>query len=170
MKALHEDERNRADALLAGCTEVLAEGFRIALFVDPEGWAELSCAVGARRLCAYAAGWLCAAYERQFGEPFLFSERCMTFELLYHLRAYLWVRGLCRVRHVTTLLFPRRTIKRTCRSVEIDRNDVYRLSQRIAFRYFFGIRGMYRRTEKDPYAKRIGGRYVRVPLYRFRGE
>lgn len=166
MKALNEPELETVRAMLLRCAKTLPEGFCVDLSADPQGWAAASRAIGSKRLCRGVADLLCGAYEAQYGEPFLFSERCMTFELKYHLNAYLCIRGFRRVRHVTTLLFPKRTVERTCRSVEIDRNDVYRTSQRLAFRYFFGIRKEYRRTARDPYAKRIGTRYVRIPFYR----
>ena len=74
------------------------------------------------------------------------------------------------MRHVTTLLFDRNLIERKCRSIEIDANDVYRLTQRIAFRYFFGIDRVSRRTARDPDAIKLGGIYVRIPFYRLRGR
>jgi len=169
MKPLHARERKTAKKLLLRCTEVLPEGFRVDLSERTEEWAELSRAIGSGRLCAYLADALSAAYERRFGEPFLFSVPCMTFELRYHLNAYLSVKGFKRVRHVTTLLFKKALIERKCRSIEIDKNDVYRLSQRIAFHYFFGITRVFLRTARDPYAIRLFGRYVRVPFYRMRG-
>ena len=167
MKPLPEPELHTLHALLARCTSVLPEGFRIDLSKEPDAWAALSRAIGSKRLCAAAAAWLSAAYRERFSEPFLFSGRCMTFELRYHLNAYLCVLGLRRTRHVSTLLFSKAALEQKCRSVEIDTNDVYRKSQRLAFRYFFGIAGAYRRTARDPYAKPFRGRYVRIPFYRF---
>ena len=169
MKPLTEKEAKTAEELLLRCTEVLKEGFRVDLSERTEEWAKLSRALGSKRLCAFAAATLSDCYRKQFGEPFLFSAPCMTFELLYHLNAYLCVKGFRRVRHVTTLLFRPTLIERKCRSIEIDTGDVYRLTQRIAFRYFFGIRREYRRTDRDPYAKPRGKRFVRIPFYRLRG-
>ncbi len=166
MKALCEQEKNEIRELLFRCTEVLTEGFRIVLADEPEEWARLTRALGAKRLCAFVAGTLSDAYRAAFSQEFLFSERCMTFEFRYHLNAYLWARGLKRVRHVTTLLFRRDLIDRKCRSVEIDKTDVYRVAQRLAFRYFFGIRSAYKKTAADPYAKSVSGRYIRIPFYR----
>ena len=170
MKPLNEQEANAAKDLLLRCTEVLPEGFRVDLSADPDGWAEMTRALGSKRLCAFVAETLSDAYRTQFRTPFLFSVRCMTFELKYHLNAYLCVKGLRRTRHVTTLLFPKDLIERKCRSIEIDTNDVYRLTQRMAFRYYFGIDRVFRRTARDPYAKKIGNRYVRIPFYRLTGR
>ena len=169
MKPLGEQEAKAVKKLLLRCTEVLPEGFRVDLSADPDGWAALSRALGSKRLCAFVAETLKAAYRKRFSETFLFSVPCMTFEFRYHLDAYLCVKGLRRTRHVTTLLFRKDLIERKCRSVEIDKTDVYRLTQRIAFRYFFGIDRVYRRTARDPYAKRFCGGYLRIPFYRLRG-
>ena len=167
MKPLSEPETTKLHALLSRCTEVKAEGFRVDLSQEPKAWAALSRAIGARRLCAAAAKWLNDAYRAQFHRAFLFSVPCMTFELLYHLNAYLCVLGFRHTRHVSTLLFSKAVLEQKCRSIEIDTGDVYRRSQRLAFRYFFGIRKAYKRTEQDPYAKPVHGRYVRSPFYRF---
>ena len=169
MKRLNEQEAKDVNELLLRCTEVLPEGFRVDLSADPDRWAAFVRAFGSKRLCAFVAETLKSMYKKQFSEAFLFSVRCMTFELRYHLNAYLCVKGYRRMRHVTTLLFDRNLIERKCRSIEIDANDVYRLSQRIAFRYFFGIDRIFRRTARDPYAKKLGGVYLRIPFYRLRG-
>ena len=169
MKRLNESEAKDAKKLLLRCTDVLPEGFRIDLSADPDGWAALVRALGSKRLCAFVAETLSKAYRKRFSETFLFSVPCMTFELMYHLNAYLCVKGYRRTRHVTTLLLKKAVIEKKCFSIEIDKGDVYRLSQRIAFRYFFGIDRIYRRTARDPYAKKLGGVYLRIPFYRLRG-
>ncbi|MBR0507915.1 MAG: hypothetical protein IJJ86_04830 [Clostridia bacterium] len=166
MKPLTNKERKTAKNLLRDCTEILPEGFRIDLSKDPGRWDAVSRAIGTKRLCAWVSSALSDAYEARYHKPFLFSERCMTFELKYHLNAYLCVKGLRRVRHVSTLLIPKRLLDRGCRSVELDVTDVYRLSQRFAFRYFFGVRRALKRTDRDPYAKKIGKTYFRIPFYR----
>lgn len=170
MKPLGEQEAKAAKKLLLRCTEVLPEGFRVDLSADPDGWAALSRALGSKRLCAFVAETLKAAYRERFSETFPFSVPCMTFEFRYHLNAYLCVKDYRRTRHVTTLLFKKAVIERKCRSVEIDKTDVYRLTQRIAFRYFFGIDRVYRRTARDPYAVKLGGIYIRLPFYRLCGR
>lgn len=169
MKPLNMNETESAKKLLLRSTEVLPEGFRVDLSADPNGWAALSHTLGSKRLCAFVAETLSDAYRERFSEPFLFSVRCMTFELLYHLNAYLCVKGYRKTRHITTLLFKKDLIERKCRSIEIDTNDVYRLIQRVAFRYFFGIDRQYRRTDRDPYAKKLGRVYLRMPFYRLIG-
>ena len=169
MKRLSESEAKSAKKLLLRSTEVLPEGFRVDLSKDPDGWADLTRALGSKRLCAFVAETLRTMYRKQFSETFLFSVPCMTFELKYHLNAYLCVKGYRRTRHVTTLLFSKAVIERKCYSIEIDRNDVYRLTQRMMFRYFFGVDRVFRRTARDPYAKKLGGVYLRIPFYRLKG-
>lgn len=168
MKPLNEQEAKNVKKLLLRCAEVLSEGFRVDLSERTDEWAALSEALGSKRLCAYCADALEKAYRKRFGEAFLFSERCVAFELLYHLNAYLCVKGYRRTRPVSTLLFQKASVERRCRTAEIDKNDVYRLSQRIAFRYFSGVRSLYRRTARDPYAVKIGTRYFRIPFCRLR--
>lgn len=167
MKPLTEPEAEALHTLLFRCTEILSEGFRIDLSADPEGFSGLSRALGSNRLCAHAARLLCGAYRTRFSEAFLFSERCVSFELRYHLNVYLWTKGFRKTRHISTLLLKKSVLERKCRSIEIDTTDVYRRSQRLVFRYFFGIRQAYRRTARDPYAKKCGSRYLRIPFYRF---
>lgn len=157
-----------AQRTLLACTEVLPEGFRIDLSAAPEQWNALSRTLGSKALCRVCAETLEKAYEQQFREPFLFSARCMAFEFRYHLNAYLSVKGFRKLRHVTTLILKPNEIERTCHSIEIDRNDVYRLTQRLLFRYFFGIRKGYRRTARDPYAVERRGRFVRIPFFRLK--
>lgn len=164
MSEPRKTERRRVEALLFSCTDILREGFRIDLSASPEQWNALSRALGSRRLSVLCAEALEEAYEKRYCEPYLFTARCMAFEIRYHLNAYLWAKGARNLRHVSTLLLRRAHIERSCRSIEIDRTDAYRWSQRLLFRYFFGIRKGYRRTARDPYAKRFQNRYVRVPF------
>ncbi len=169
MKSLPKTDRKTAETLLSACLAMQENGFSVDLSERAEQWDALSRSVGTTRLCAFVAEALSARYEAAYQKPFLFSVPCMTFELRYHLNAYLCVKGFRHVRHVSTLLIGKDVIERKCRSIEIDAADVYRIGQRLAFRYFFGIRKPYRRTEHDPYAKQIGNRFVRIPFYRLFG-
>ncbi len=162
----NEPTTQTVTALLTPCTKVLPEGFAIDLSCDLAAWDELVRSLGGRRLCRAAAAWLTEAYQKTFGEPFLFTERCIAYELWWHLSAYRWTQGLSRVRPLAALPFPKKRLERACRSVEIDTNDIYRWSQRLIFRYFWGVRPVYRRTARDPYALPLGGRLRRVPLSR----
>ena len=162
---MHRSDRTKDAAnTLLRCTEILPEGFRIDLSAETEQWNALSRAMGSKALSLACAKTLERAYEKTYREPYLFSARCMAFEFRYHLNAYLAVKGFRKLRHVTTLLLKSARIERTCHSIEIDSGDVGRWSQRLLFRYFFGIREGYRRTARDPYARKCGGRYLRIPF------
>ena len=145
-------------------TTIVPEGFSVDLTKAPNAWSDLSRSLGGRALCRAAADVLCAAYRDTYGREFLFSEACVAFELKYHLDAYLYTQGLRRLRHVTTLLFSKARLARSCRTVEIDVRDAYLWKQRLMFRYFFGVRKALRRTPRDPYALRFGDRLMRVPF------
>lgn len=166
MSTARKAEQRRVKALLLRSTEVLPEGFRIDLKSEVNEWSALSRALGSARLCALCAEALEQAYEQTFSEPFLFSAPCMAYELRYHLNAYLWTQKLRRTRPVSTLILKRNKIAQKCYSVEIDRTDVYRWSQRLLFRYFFGIRKGWLRSPRDPYAVERHGHWLRVPFGR----
>lgn len=166
MKPPETSAYDALQALLLPNVRVLPEGFALDLTTDPAAWSALLKTLGGRRACRAMAETLCHAYASAFGAAFLFSEGCVAYELRYHLNAYLWTQGLRHLRPLSTLPFSRARLVRSCGSVEIDTNDVYRWSQRLIFRYFFGIRRAYRRTERDPYAVSLGARRIRMPLYR----
>ena len=144
--------KDTLDSLLSPSVTVMPEGFAINLELDPKSWSDAVRSYSGRAVCDATAAWLSAAYREAYQSAFLFSERCMSHELRYHLYAYLWTQGLKHLRPITTFLFPKARLIRSCRSVEIDVNDVYKWNQRIIFRYFAGITEEYRRTDRDPYA------------------
>jgi hypothetical protein len=150
--------------LLLPSTDVKAEGFRILLSDAPQRWQSAVQTFGSRAVSDACAAELNALYRKAFSKPFLFSDRCLSFELHYHLNAYLWTIGRGKRRHITTFVIPRKRLERACRSIEIDTTDVYYAPQRLMFRYFFGIRAEYLRTVQDPYAIRLWGRFLRIPL------
>jgi hypothetical protein len=157
-------EKTELDALLSSCVTILPEGFAVDLSLNPGLWNWFVRNVGGRSFCDAVAEWLCSAFRKQYGVSFLFSESCVSYEFRYHLYAYLWAKGLQRLRPLSTVLFSRDRLIRSCHSVEIDINDTYRWLQRIVFRYFFGVRKEYRRTAHDPYAAFIFGRTRRIPF------
>ena len=156
--------KKELDALLFSCVTLLPEGFAVDLSLNPGLWSYYVSSFGGKALCDTVAAWLCSAFFEQFGESFLFSTPCVSHEFRYHLYAYLWTQGLKRLRPLSTALFSRKRLIRSCQSVEIDVNDAYRWTQRIVFRYFFSVRKEYQRTDRDPYSIRIFGKYLRVPF------
>lgn len=159
-------EKAELDALLSSCVTILPEGFAVDLSINPGLWNWFVRNTGGRPFCDAVAEWLCSTFRKQYGSPFLFSESCVSYEFRYHLYAYLWAKGLQRFRPLSTALFSREHLIRSCHSVEIDINDAYRWMQRIAFRYFFGVRKEYRRTAHDPYAALFFGKFLRIPFFR----
>ncbi len=157
-------EKSELIALLSSCVTFLPEGFAVDLSLNPSLWSWFVKSAGGRSFCDAVAEWLCAEFRKQYGSSFLFSESCVSHELRYHLYAYLWTQGLKRLRPLSTMLFSRDRLVRSCHSVEIDVNDAYAWKQRIIFRYFFGIRKEYRRTPYDPYAAFVFGKTRRIPF------
>ena len=157
-------EKNELDALLSSCVTLLPEGFAVDLSQSPGLWSYYVMSCGGKALCDAAASWLCSSFRNRFGTAFLFSDSCVSYELRYHLYAYLWTQGLKRLRPLSTALFSRERLVRSCHSVEIDTNDAYVWKQRIVFRYFFGVRKEYVRTDRDPYSIRVFGKLRRIPF------
>ena len=156
--------KNEASKILSECTTVMPYGFQIVLSKNTSAWQNAVKTYGSRSLCDAAAEWLSETYQNEYGKAFLFSEACLSFELHYHLNAYLYTQGLRHLRHITTLAIPKNLLERACRSVEIDTGDVWKWSQRLMFRYFFGIRQELKRTERDPYCKKLFGSVRRIPF------
>ena len=125
---------------LAGLT-VQSDCFSLDLTAAPERWYGVIRRLGRKQAYACLARILCGEFQRVNGREFLFSDRCVAFELGYHMDAFLWSRGFrgCR-RHITTLLFSRASLDRHCRTVEIDEKDLYNFRQRLMFRYRRGLR------------------------------
>ncbi len=156
--------KDNIDHILSGCATILPEGFQIMLYKDPSSWQEAVKAYGSKAVCNTVAEWLSESYRRTFGAAFLFSDACLSFEFQYHLNAYLCTQGLRHLRHITTFAIPKKLLERACRSVEIDTNDIWKWSQRLMFRYFFGIRKELKCTERDPYCRRLFGTVRRIPF------
>lgn len=150
------DERKKALAeMLLENTVFYETGFSVDLKTDPDRWDALVSAVGVREACAFMAEALCRRYRTLYGREFLFSARCVDFELRYHLTAYLWAMGYPGYsRHITTYLFSREKLIRHCREIDISTGDISSLRQRVMFGYKKGVRPVYRSTSADPFRRR----------------
>lgn len=131
--------------------EIKEKGFAVDLRAEPAAWKRAVSALGPRRAYRLMSERLCAAYERRFGRPFLFSEECVAFEIAYHAEAYFWALGYGGKRHVSTLLFSREELARHCEIIDISTDDVAVAKQRLMFSYAAGIRSCYRGTAADPF-------------------
>ena len=139
------------DALTEKYTDVAENGFSIHLDAERELWDAAIRAVGRRNAYRQMAEQLCRMYRDRFGRDFLFTERCMAFEIQFHADAYLSVTVGGYPRHIGTLPFSRGALISHCCSIEIDVDDVRSLRQRMMFRYRFGLRPCYRKTKYDPF-------------------
>lgn len=138
--------------LLERCTTFFPEGFSVDLSAEPEAWNTFFHAQGLRHACAQMAALLCARYRDKYGEEYLFSESCVSWELRYHAAAYMAASGYRGyARHISTLLLPRQKLILHCKEIDISTEDVKSLRQRLMFGYRRGVRTCYRGTGKDPF-------------------
>lgn len=153
------------EALAALClrsTQISEKGFAVDLRAETALWHALIAAVGRREAYRLAAALLCEEYQRRYGRAFLFSEACVAFEIAYHADAYFWTQGFGHHgRHLTTLLFERRKLARHCEVIDISTDDIAVTKQRLMFGYAAGVRPCYRKTELDPFERRLGTAVVR---------
>ncbi len=141
-------------ALLKRNTSFVEDGFSVKLSSEQSAWDRCFRALGRNRAYQLMAAALCGEYERRFGAPFLFSERCVAWELKYHIDAYMAVQGYRGYRrHVSTLLFSPEQLRRHCEQVDISTEDVASVKQRLMFGYRQGIRPCWKGTEQDPFRK-----------------
>ena len=147
-----EEAKRELMALVERSTRYLPEGFSVDLSAEPEEWDRLLAALGHSRTYAWMADWLCAGYEARYGEPFLFTEACVAWELEYHAEAYFHAVGRAGYRpHFSTLFFDRERLIRHTRVIDISTKDVNDVRQALMFNYRAGIRPCWKGTERDPY-------------------
>lgn len=153
-----QTNRDELAALCLRSTVFSEKGFALDLRGETARWQALVADLGRREAYRLAADTLCAEYERRFGRAFLFSNACVAFEIAYHADAYFWTRGYRHHgRHMTTLLFAREKLAAHCEVVDISTDDVAVTKQRVMFGYAAGVRPCYRRTESDPFERRLFG-------------
>jgi len=168
------EERRRIDpsaaglcALLDSCTDMSPTGFSVRVALRTDEWDACLRTLGIRRACALMAVRLCERYHAVYGREFLFSERCVAYELKYHLDAYLWARGYRGYyRNITTWLFSRKKLILHCKETDISTRDIDNKKQRIMFGYKKGVREACKNTPRDPFDRRSLFRRV---LSRLRG-
>ena len=146
------DARQELRALTERSARLMTEGFSLDVATEREAWDR--CLKALERGAAYAAvaETLCGLYEQRYGEPFLFSDACVAYEVRYHVEAYLDAVGFPGYRpHLSTRLFDRESLIRHTKEVDISTRDVGDAKQRLMFGYRTGIRDCWRGTEKDPF-------------------
>ncbi len=139
-------------ALLERHTRFVPDGFSVDIAAAHGDWDRCLRALGHDAAYAQMADYLCAEYERRCGTPFLFTERCVAWELKYHIEAFMAVQGYAGYRrHVSTLLYGADALKLHCKEVDISEADTASVKQRLMFGYRRGLRPCWRGTEKDPF-------------------
>lgn len=148
------DSLKKLSILTERSTQFRKDGFSINIADREQEWQDCVSACGRNKAYAEMAAQLCRHYENAYGEPFLFTEECIAWEIRYHFDAYMSARGFRGFpRHITTYAFSRESLIRHCRVIDISTDDVGNLKQRLMFGYRRGIRPLWRGTERDPFHK-----------------
>ena len=148
--------RARLRRLLKRDGRMNVNGFSVDLRRDTKRWDRAIRALGPARAYRFMSDTLCKSYRRRYGKDFLFSERCVAFEIAYHANAYFWTQGFGGyARHLTTLLFDRKSLSRHCGVVDVFSYDTKDLKQRLMFGYARGVRRRYRNTAEDPFRRGV---------------
>ncbi len=143
--------REKLEMLLKRYSRIVPDGFAVDIR-DHEAWDEVLKQTGIRSGYDFMAEWLCRAYYEKYGEEFLFHEKCVSYEIEYHIDAYMTLKGhKGYIPHVSVHLMPKGYLERNCEEINISVNDVGNVKQETMFHYRKGIREIYRNTEKDPY-------------------
>ena len=134
-------------------TDIREDGFSIRLDKRAGDWDAAIRAAGRHSAYQRMAEQLCRLYQERFHREFLFTEKCMAFEIRFHADAYFAVTAGGYPRHPSTLLFSRDSLISHCKEIDISENDVQSLKQRLMFGYRRGVRPCYRGTERDPFRR-----------------
>ena len=127
-------------------------GFAIELEANAAGWDSFLKRTGLHRGYRLTAESLSGKYREAYGKPYLFSDRCMAYEIEYHADAYFWAKGFHGYRrNVTSWLFGKEELISHCRTIDISTDDTESLRQRLMFGYRRGVRPEYRNTPADPF-------------------
>ncbi|MBQ1371341.1 MAG: hypothetical protein IIY70_00285 [Oscillospiraceae bacterium] len=146
------DGRKTLCALLDKYASINDSGFKISLVEAVDEWDAAIKAVGIQAAYACLADQLCKRYAEAYGEEFLFTNRCVAYEIAYHVDAYMAATGhKGYLRHISSFAFSRQALQRHCGVVDIGTEDVADWKQRLMFRYRSGVRPKYRWTERDPF-------------------
>ena len=142
-------------ALLKKHTAFSEKGFDIDIESAADEWNDCLTAIGVRRAYGLMGTYLCEEYRGMYGREFLLGDRCVAYEIEYHVDAYMWAQGYPGYRrNITTFAFSREELVKHCRVVNISTDDVENLRQRTMFRYKKGIRDCYKGTADDPFYSR----------------
>ena len=166
-----EADMRELDSLLRQSVHMSETGFAIELEALAERWDALLKRTGLHRGYRLAADALSEEYRAAYGRPYLFSEKCMAYEIEYHADAFFWAAGYRGYRrNVTSFLFSRQELISHCRVIDISTEDTASRRQRLMFRYRSGVRPEYRNTPADPFDRAPFFRRLLRRLARFSGK
>ena len=147
------DKYDELDQLLDKYATVSEDGFTINLEDETEEWNSCIKEIGVQQAYDYMSDYLCQKYEATYEKEFLFSNECVSYEIEYHVDAYMCMKGYSGYsRNITTFIFRKESLVGHCKVINISTNDTDDFKQAVMFGYMNGIRSQYRGTDKDPYA------------------
>jgi RHS repeat-associated protein len=163
-KKLQSEKKKREDLdnLILKYATIRKDGFQIDIATDTDAWDSAIKAYGIQQSYDYISNQLCNQYSSKYVESFLFSNDCVSYEIEYHVDAYMCVTGHDGYnRNITTYAYSNDSLKLHCCSIDISTNDVFDVKQSTIFGYMNGIRVEYQYTSKDPfYSARIVQRII----------
>ena len=142
--------------LMAQNTEFSEKGFSLHLADRQMDFDRAIRALGRKNAYARMSEYICDTYARLYGRPYLFSERCIRFEIQYHVDTFFRASGYPGYPgYLPNLLFRRAALILHTKEVDVSTDDVADWRQRSMFGYRRGIRPCHRRTEKDPFFRQL---------------
>ena len=131
--------------LLDEYTDISPTGFAIDINTDHKRWDRCIKALGVQAAYDYMSEYLCQKYWDKYGLEFLFTEECVSYEIEYHVDAYMCMMGYSGYkRNFTTWFFTKSELVDRCGTVNISTKDIDSFLQSTMFGYKKGIR---RRTD-----------------------
>lgn len=150
------DPYSKLEELLDKYAAVEEWGFTIDIESETKEWDACIKEIGVQDAYDYMSTYLCNKYKDTYGEEFLFSNDCVSYEIEYHVDAYMCIKNYPGYsRHVSTYVFSKDELDVRCKQVDISTKDVFNLKQMVMFDYKSGIRSCYWYTEKDPYRRAV---------------
>ena len=129
-------------------------GFSISIEEETERWDICLKELGIHHGYDLMADYVCDLYKEKYGEDFLFTNKCVSYEIEYHTDGYMCMMGYKGyIRNITSFLFNKKKLIEHCRVIDISTKDVRNFRQRTMFNYKKGVRPQYRNTPKDPFKR-----------------
>ena len=150
-----EKAKKQLESLLECYTTFSESGFSINLDDVAPLWNARIQEIGTQEAYDYMSNYLCSKYYELYGEEFLFSNECVSYEIEYHIDAYMCMQEYSGYsRNITTYVFSKTYLIAHCKTVDIYVTDVDNRKQSTMFGYKNGIRECYKETDKNPFRKK----------------